>query len=292
MCIRDRFRDGDLEAFGCLAEKHYDQVLSACTRLASDSDVAQDLVQEAFLAAYEKRGQLRESDRFLSWLTTIAMNLGRSRLRVLARHEGIGATDDERLSTPSGQEHNVERSEGTRVSLAVLNLLEEPNRTTAKLFYIDEMSYKEVAERLVVTVSTVESRLFRVRSLLKDVWYQESVASDRRNLLKRLRELSEKGTSVDDIKIEIGCDLITCVEKNSSANLIAEITDLRGRLPDDLTLPPVRIVDNVDLAPSTYKIHLLEQVESEGTVSGVEQALKEVVSALEQSVLAQSDRFR
>ena len=59
---------GDKEAFGCLVERYQRMAYSVAVRIIRNEDTAQELVQEAMLQAYLSIAQLRDGERFKSWL--------------------------------------------------------------------------------------------------------------------------------------------------------------------------------------------------------------------------------
>ncbi|TMK94643.1 MAG: hypothetical protein E6G42_04245 [Actinobacteria bacterium] len=73
--------DGDQAAFGRLVDRHGGRVASLARRMLGDAAEAEDLTQETLLHAYLGLEQLREPDRFSSWVYGIALNLARMRLR-------------------------------------------------------------------------------------------------------------------------------------------------------------------------------------------------------------------
>ena len=70
----ERSLDGDIESFGELVKEYRQTVHAFCYYRIGDFQNAQDLVQETFLKAYLSLKQLRDPDRFSSWLYRIATN--------------------------------------------------------------------------------------------------------------------------------------------------------------------------------------------------------------------------
>jgi RNA polymerase sigma-70 factor (ECF subfamily) len=139
-----------------------------------EAATAQDLAQEALLRAHGALPRLADPARFEAWLCGIAANLARSWWRRQARApvslEGLAPDAAARepalrvLRTP--EEAAVEAEGARRVRAAVEALPPALGRAVA-LFYLEGLSYAEVAAALAVPVSTVKSRLFESRARLR-----------------------------------------------------------------------------------------------------------------------------
>ncbi|MBT8439494.1 MAG: RNA polymerase sigma factor [Gammaproteobacteria bacterium] len=131
----------------------------------NDMALADDLVQEALTLALKKQHQLREVDKFESWMFSILNNCWRGHLRKLRETVDI---DDVVLYEPRETEGNMlEMQIVDKVRLAISTL---PNgqRQVVTLVDLQGFSYAEVAEILNIPVGTVMSRLNRARQALKE----------------------------------------------------------------------------------------------------------------------------
>jgi RNA polymerase sigma factor (sigma-70 family) len=86
-------RHGDKKAFGELAERHQQPARKMALRMVADEEVVKELVQEALLEAYLSLGDLRQPEKFRSWLCGILLNLCRSYLREQKRRGGGDARE-------------------------------------------------------------------------------------------------------------------------------------------------------------------------------------------------------
>jgi len=131
----------------------------------NDMALADDLVQEALTLAFKNQHQLREVDKFESWMFTILNNCWRGHLRKLRETVDI---DDIVLQDPRHTEGNIHQMQIVeKVRLAISGL---PNgqRQVVTLVDLQGFSYAEVAEVLNIPVGTVMSRLNRARKALKE----------------------------------------------------------------------------------------------------------------------------
>ena len=154
------------EVFTQLVDAHYMPLYRFALSLAKNSADAGDLVQQTFFIWATKGHGLRETTKAKSWLFT---TLYREFLR--GRRRDSRATSLEDL--PPG-ETDVAAEEVDRVArmdaawvVAALQTVDEIFRAPLTLFYLEEMSYQEIAETLEVPIGTVMSRLSRGKAQLR-----------------------------------------------------------------------------------------------------------------------------
>jgi RNA polymerase sigma-70 factor (ECF subfamily) len=167
---------GDHAAFGELVCRHQDRLFSTVYRLLGNVDDAQDVVQEAFLNAYQSLAGFKGDAQFFTWLYRIAVNLAISQRRKprLVLHSDAfqpGRTaaeplDDSEHAQPS---RALERDDDERVLQEALNRLTPEHRTVLVLKELEDRKYEEIAEILQVPIGTVRSRLHRARLELRDI---------------------------------------------------------------------------------------------------------------------------
>jgi len=148
-----------------LVAEHHQAVYGYAYRLTGSVHDAEDLTQQVFLAAQRKIGQLRSIDMAKSWLFAILRNCF---LKDRQRRRPILAADLElRIDTipAAPQKEEIDRD---RLQDA-LNQLPDAFRLATVMFYFEECSYKEIAERLDVPIGTVMSRLARARANLRSM---------------------------------------------------------------------------------------------------------------------------
>lgn len=135
-------------------------------RLCGDAADAEDLTQQAFLAAWERRDQLREADKAQAWLLAILRHaffrLRKKRLR--ERGEGPVLPPEEVPDPGAGADATADRLD-VQTTLATLP---EEFRLPLALFYFENLTYREIADELEIPVGTVMSRLARAKERLRD----------------------------------------------------------------------------------------------------------------------------
>jgi RNA polymerase sigma factor (sigma-70 family) len=167
---------GNRSAFSILIERYHAMVLHLAYRTIGEHDLAHDLTQETFLHAFLSLSQLRDPQRFRSWLYGITLNVCRDFLRsqhanVLSFESlagGVHIADD--MPSP---ETIAEQLELRQTVQRALQSLTASNRATVMLFYYEGFNTREIANMLEISVSAVKVRLHKSRQQLKT--YLEAV---------------------------------------------------------------------------------------------------------------------
>ena len=156
---------GDLAAFEGIVRRWQRPMISLAWRYCRDRAMAEDLAQEAFLKAFRAMATFRGDSSFSTWLTSIALNTYRSRLRTEGPPLlGVDITHVavEPLALRGLQEE--ERSEAVRRAVSTL----PPRyRDAIVMYYFQERDLAESARILGVAEGTLKARLHRGRELLK-----------------------------------------------------------------------------------------------------------------------------
>jgi RNA polymerase sigma-70 factor (ECF subfamily) len=166
----DRARQGDLDAFSALVERHRDIVLRVATRVVGPAD-AEDVAQDAFLRAFHRLGRFRGDAAFRSWLLQITHNaaldaLGRGRRTVPESDVGADIPDSESARIPAQRLEQRERSQRLRAKITTLT---PAHRAVLVLRDIEGLAYDEIAEVTETPVGSVKGRLHRARGELIDL---------------------------------------------------------------------------------------------------------------------------
>jgi len=173
-------REGNTAAFGVLVSRYQDRLFNTVLRLVNNSEDARDVVQEAFLHAYQSLHSFKGDSLFFTWLYRIAINTAISMKRKQKPMLRIQATGDEKSaidpvdsSEMSRPEHAVEVADDERRIHAALSKLSTEHRAVLVMKDMDGAKYEEMAEALGVPVGTIRSRLHRARLELRDILLQQ-----------------------------------------------------------------------------------------------------------------------
>jgi RNA polymerase sigma-70 factor (ECF subfamily) len=173
-CLIEACRAGNTEAIGILVSRYQDRLFPTVFRLTGCAEEAHDLLQDAFLRAFEKLDRFQGESSFYTWVYRIAVNLalsGRRRRRPILRlsHDGgAGSLDPPYDSAESDPSAPLERAERERLIQDALNSLAPDHRAVVVMKEFDGLHYEEIGAMLGIPVGTVRSRLHRARCELRD----------------------------------------------------------------------------------------------------------------------------
>jgi RNA polymerase sigma-70 factor (ECF subfamily) len=174
-------RNGDLAAFEVLVHRHQRLLVNIAFRMTGVYEDACDIVQDSFVAAWQKLADFRGEAQFSTWLTAIVINQARNRCQQVRRHRRheaysldapLAGDGNERLpDPPSGSPSaldDLEEAELRSFLQRCIDALTPEFREVLVLRDMQELAYDEVAAALQLRDGTVKSRLFRARDAVKD----------------------------------------------------------------------------------------------------------------------------
>jgi RNA polymerase sigma-70 factor (ECF subfamily) len=173
----ERLMAGHEAALNDLMERHATPMFHFLCRMVGNEDDANDLAQETFVRVFRARASFRTSEKFSTWLYTIAANLARNHFRWRTRHPNVSLetespTTEQSLGStlladepaPNEQALASERAAAVRVAVGKLP---EDLREAIVLCEWEERSMAEAAAILETTPKAIESRLYRARGMLR-----------------------------------------------------------------------------------------------------------------------------
>ena len=164
----------DRAAYGQLFDHFAPRVKSFMMRKGYNSELAEDLVQEAMIAVWTKAA-LFSSERgsVSTWIFTIARNLGIDRLRREKSQLYSGLEDFDVVDDVAGAEENLGRSQEDNHVTQALAQIPAEQRELLILSFVEDVPQSEIAQRLKIPLGTVKSRMRlgyqRMRKLLETV---------------------------------------------------------------------------------------------------------------------------
>jgi RNA polymerase sigma-70 factor (ECF subfamily) len=166
-----RVRGGDVRAFEALMRRHNQRIYRTARAIVRNEHEAEDVMQDAYVRAYEHLGEFEGRARFSTWLTRIAVNEALARLRRAKRHAPLEMESEEQPmpTQPPNASPEQHASDGEmRVVLErAIDALPDDFRAVFMLRAVEEMSGAEAAECLGIPEETVKTRLFRARERLQ-----------------------------------------------------------------------------------------------------------------------------
>ena len=172
--------EGDPAAFGELVRRYQDRLYNTVYRLLDNADDAQDVVQDAFVNAYQSLDGFKGDSQFFTWLYRIAVNtaISHKRKQRLTLSIDSGRNGERQVEPPddsdaSRPEHALERAEEERRVQQALNRLSAEHRAVLILKDMEGQKYEAMAEILGVPIGTIRSRLHRARTELRELLEQD-----------------------------------------------------------------------------------------------------------------------
>jgi RNA polymerase sigma-70 factor (ECF subfamily) len=163
-----QLQGGCLEALGALYDRHRQMVFRTALAITGDSDAAADLLQDVFLRLHRFAHHIDPQRPLEPWLYRVTTNLSYTRVK---RHRWLRPIEDvvewlagDRKSSPH---YIAEMDEETRQVQRAIAALPLSQRVVVVLYYVNDLSLKEIAEILEVPEGTVKSRLYYGRQALK-----------------------------------------------------------------------------------------------------------------------------
>jgi len=158
---------GNLFAFEEIVHRYQRRAYVVAVRIVRRHDVADDVVQEAFLRAWQSLSSFDLARPFGPWIARISANLAINHVRSPeAREQELPDGHGETPAPGADPLHGVLEGEAQRVLEEALRALPDEQRAVFVLRAAEELSYREIAETLGLQVGTVMSRLHRAREKL------------------------------------------------------------------------------------------------------------------------------
>jgi len=174
----DAARAGDIRAFESLVRRYDRNVFRIAQHITQNREDAEDVVQDAFLKAYQNLGQFQGQSKFYTWLVRIAVNEALMRLRRRRPERMVSIDEDVRTEDDSmpreiadwspNPEQQYTQAELKDILGKIIQGLPPSFRTVFVLRDVEGLSTEETASALELSVPAVKSRLLRARLQLRE----------------------------------------------------------------------------------------------------------------------------
>lgn len=164
-----RCKEGNMDAFNDLYKKYSKQALRTVYLICGRNDIAEDIVQEAFIKCYTEIKKLKNPETFRSWFYRLLTRIIWRYCSKEKNHLYIESMDDNKdtIADSLVLSDIAEKDEVKQFVNAAINRLSMPLKTTIILYYYNELSIKEISNILGCFQGTVKSRLHNARKLLQ-----------------------------------------------------------------------------------------------------------------------------
>jgi RNA polymerase sigma-70 factor (ECF subfamily) len=163
-------RNGDTDAFDELVRRTYGDVFKLAVRLTGNEADASDVVQDTYVRAFRGLRRFRGDAQFSTWLYRIASNCASSFTARRSRQRCDSLTEAEEVIETDPDQDPTLRAEASTLRQTIERALEQlPQRLRAVvvLKHLEDLSHREIAERLGISESATKVRLHRARNTLR-----------------------------------------------------------------------------------------------------------------------------
>jgi RNA polymerase sigma factor (sigma-70 family) len=177
--LTERLKSGDQSAYRMLVSQFSGRVFNTALGLLQNHDDAEDISQEVFTEVFSSIGRFRGQSKLSTWIyrITVTKSLELLRSRTRAKRSAIivslfGKEHQLNVSSTEPFYHpgiTLENKEMAAILFKAIRQLPLNQRTAFTLHKLEQLSYAELAEVMGVTVSSVESLLFRAKKKLQEL---------------------------------------------------------------------------------------------------------------------------
>ena len=165
-------REGDTAAFGEIIRRYQSLVYATALQILRDTALAEDVAQEAFIAAFRSLGNLRTDGSFPPWLRKITRNLALASRR---EHSRFGELDEDTIpqSSPADAVPNAESEECEKDAFGeevrrIISSLSDALRFPVLLCHVNDLSTRDAARFLGITDGALRKRLHDAKKKLQE----------------------------------------------------------------------------------------------------------------------------
>ncbi|MCU0470154.1 MAG: RNA polymerase sigma factor [Arcicella sp.] len=186
--LLNQLQNGNESAFKTLVETHQKRVFSTVLAIVQSFEEAEDISQDVFIEVYQSIHKFRGESKISTWLYRIATTKSLEIIRKkktqkrFAFFTNLFNDDNEVIHNPVEFEHPgilLENKERSKQLFKAINQLPDNQKVAYTLCNIEGLSYQEITEVMEVSLSSVESLLFRAKANLKkslhNIYYSQKI---------------------------------------------------------------------------------------------------------------------
>jgi RNA polymerase sigma-70 factor (ECF subfamily) len=165
---------GRSQAYEELVRRHAGRITAVCHARVGRAGAAEDLAQESLLRGFRGLRSLADPEKFAAWLCGIAVRVCLDWLKSKQRSQvpfsalGPDRNPEEMLHQATNPaEPDLDREDEVRRLMTEVEALPEECREVVMLYYYQDVTYRDLAEQLGVSAATVNARLTKARTLLR-----------------------------------------------------------------------------------------------------------------------------
>ena len=166
--LLNRLRSNDRDALQLLFRQYYALVCHAIHRYIKDPQLVEDIAQDLFIKLWEKRDRIKVNSSFKAYLHRMAVNESIDYLRKIKRQEQKANQPQAvaNLQMPSAEDQYLHAELQQRITYSI-NSLPPRCQLIFKLSRYEEMTYQQIADKLEISIKTVENQMGKALKLLR-----------------------------------------------------------------------------------------------------------------------------
>lgn len=166
--------EGDQDAYKELMDKYQKPLYFHVLKMVRNHEQVEDLVQEAFMKAFNNLNSYNTNYAFSTWLYRITTNhtidyLRKKKLKTTSINDPVKTKDGEmeiQISDDAETDRDIIRKERKKIIHNAINDLPKKYRRVIEMRHLQELSYQEIADQLDLPLGTVKAHIFRAREML------------------------------------------------------------------------------------------------------------------------------
>ncbi|MBL7689106.1 MAG: sigma-70 family RNA polymerase sigma factor [Bdellovibrionaceae bacterium] len=171
MELVEKVKRGDRQAFSELVRRHQRGLLRLVLRMTRELPLAEDIVQETFIKAYEKMDLFEGRSSFKSWLYQVGLNTAKNRFRSRSHEEFT--TDLPQGGVESGIERSMQKGDVAKRLRTEIDQLPERQRVAITLRVFEDLSFKEIAQIMNCPYDTAKANYRHALLKLRETFEAE-----------------------------------------------------------------------------------------------------------------------
>jgi RNA polymerase sigma-70 factor, ECF subfamily len=175
--LLEQIRLKNQNAFREMVVKYQKLVINTCYGFVHNTDDAQDIAQEVFIEVFKSINKFRQESKLSTWLYRISVNKSLNFIRDNKKNSWFLSLDlffeketssKESFSVFENPQEILEKEERSKAIYQSIDALPQNQKVAFTLYKFEDLSYKEIAEVMDISLSSVESLIFRAKKGLQN----------------------------------------------------------------------------------------------------------------------------
>lgn len=169
----DLVRNEDQELYTHIVNRYQEKLLRYANYLVSDNHMSQDIVQTAFIKAFQNLQGFSTKKKFSSWIYRITHNEAMNSIKKNKKLINLEPSHWQQISSDTDIEEEFDKKQLSIIVKKSIDKLSVKYKAPMSLFYLQDKSYEDISDILRIPTGTVGTRINRGKKLLKNIVVQE-----------------------------------------------------------------------------------------------------------------------